>query len=77
MKIAFETDGVFLLDLITALREIGYEKGREYRVIGKVGIAHHIEFKDDCTGGSTPMSFAAFISLKIRGAWHLKVRPVH
>jgi hypothetical protein len=77
VKIAFETDGVFLLDLITALREIGYEKGREYRVIGKVGSAHHIEFNDDSAGGSTPVSFAASISLKMPGAWHLKVRPMH
>ncbi|WP_112402080.1 hypothetical protein [Agrobacterium tumefaciens] len=77
MKIAFETDGIFLLDLITALWEIGYEKGPQYRVIGKVGSAHHIEFKPDCAAGLTPVSFAAAISLRMPGTWHMKVRPLH
>lgn len=76
MKIAFETDGIFLLDLVRALQEIGHEKGREYRVIGKVGNSHHIEFEDECTGGLAPASFAVFISFMMQGAWYSKVRPV-
>lgn len=76
MKIAFETDGIFLLELITALREVGYEKGLQYRVLGKFGSSHHIEFKDDCVGNLAPLCFAAFISFMMPGAWHSKVRPV-
>ena len=76
MKIAFETDGIFLLDLIKALKEVGYEKGLQYTVLGKFGSYHHIQFNNDCVRNFTPLSFTVFISFMMPGAWHSKVRPV-
>lgn len=75
MKIAFFTDGIFLVDLVNSLGAIGYKRGDDYSVIGKEGSFHLIEFKGHATVGHTETSFRCRLSLVLPGAWYQKVRP--